>query len=70
MTMGYGASLALVYAAMIYFSHPQPALVFIVPICTLTLGIFGLFSNNKKFWSYDSSIITKNRKKNERNSEE
>ncbi len=43
MTLAYGASLVIVYCAMIYFSHPQPALVFIVPICTITLGIFGLF---------------------------
>ena len=43
MTLAYGTSLVIVYCAMIYFSHPQPALVFIVPICTITLGIFGLF---------------------------
>lgn len=68
-TLAYGASLVIVYCAMIYFSHPQPALVFIVPICTLTLGIFGLFENHKKVWVYDSSIITKNRKKSQKNSE-
>jgi minor histocompatibility antigen H13 len=66
MTLAYGTSLVLVYCAMIYFSHPQPALVFIVPICTLTLGIFGLFKDNKKVWTYDSSIITKSRKKSKR----
>lgn len=35
------------FAAMYIFNHPQPALLFLVPMCTLT--VVGLAYKNKEF---------------------
>lgn len=40
----YGLSLLITYLAMKYFEHPQPALVFIVPFCSLALFVFTRFN--------------------------
>jgi len=39
MLWAYAFSLGVTYAAMSVFEHPQPALVFIVPILTISLII-------------------------------
>ncbi len=58
MLFAYAVSLGATYLALHYFDHPQPALVFIVPICTFALAAFGYFSRNYNVWKYDSKKLT------------
>jgi minor histocompatibility antigen H13 len=55
----YGLSLLTTFLAMKYFEHPQPALVFIVPLCSLALLVYTRFSQHSNVWKYDSGILTR-----------
>lgn len=59
MLFAYGVSLAVTYGALYYFNHPQPALVFIVPICSFALAAFAYFSKDFNIWKYDSKKLTR-----------
>jgi minor histocompatibility antigen H13 len=59
MLSAYTLSLIATYLALYYFEHPQPALVFIVPICSFALLSFSYFSKNYALWKYDSKNLTR-----------
>jgi hypothetical protein len=59
MLFAYGLSLAATYLALSYFEHAQPALVFIVPFCSIALLAFAHFSQHFSIWKYDSGILTR-----------
>ncbi len=56
----YLLGIILTYAAMFFFSRPQPALVFIVPSLTVTLFFNRCFGNRFPIKEYNSSAMTKN----------
>lgn len=52
---------------MKYFEHAQPALVFIVPLCSLALAVFSRFNQQStSIWKYDSGILTRRKNSQQR----
>jgi len=47
------------YSAMHFFKHPQPALVFIVPICTLAI-VVGNYMLKRKYsiFKYNTAMLS------------
>jgi len=44
---------------MFLFNHPQPALVFIVPFCTLSILMMNFKGQNKiSVWNYSTNMMT------------
>lgn len=59
MLFAYALSLVATYLALFYFNHAQPALVFIVPICSLALLAFTFATKDRAIWKYDSKSLTR-----------
>ena len=59
-TLGfYILAIALTYTAMFMFKHAQPALVFIVPLLTISLIANKLLRNRLPLWSYNTKAMVK-----------
>lgn len=44
---------------MFIFEHPQPALLFLVPMCTLPVLVRAFFTGElKKFVEYDTELVS------------
>ena len=51
---GYTIGMITTYVVMVVFEHPQPALLFLVPGCTISVLLKALLDGNlKEFWAYD-----------------
>lgn len=57
--LSYGLSFIATYVALNYFARPQPALVFIVPFCSIAIFIFSRFSQILDIWKYDCKILAR-----------
>ena len=56
---------------MFIFEHPQPALLFLVPMCTLPVLVRAFFKGElKKFVEYDTELIAVEANEEEKKSEE
>jgi minor histocompatibility antigen H13 len=55
----YTVSIISTYSAMYFFKHPQPALVFIVPICTLAI-VAGNYALKRKYsiFKYNTAMLS------------
>lgn len=57
--IGYIAGIVATFAAMYIFDHPQPALLFLVPTCTLSVLVLSLVKGNlQELKAYDSAPAT------------
>ena len=69
--VGYFYGIVETFLAMFIFEHPQPALLFLVPMCTIPVLIKALSRGEiSKFINYDTELIVKQveeekKKKNE-----
>jgi len=58
--IGYCLGILTTFAVMIIFDHPQPALLFLVPGCTLSVLILGLIKNEvKELFLYQEEDMSK-----------
>jgi Uncharacterized protein conserved in archaea len=56
--IGYAAGIIMTFNAMIIFNHPQPALLFLVPCCTLGVIIRAVMDKGvKDLFNYDEEKI-------------
>lgn len=56
---------------MVIFEHPQPALLFLVPMCTIPVLLKALFKGDfKKLVDYDTELIAIEEKKEKAESKE
>lgn len=56
--IGYALGIVLTFNAMIFFNHPQPALLFLVPCCCLSVLLCALKKGEfKQIFSYDEEQI-------------
>lgn len=59
MFVGYVYGIIETFLAMYIFEHPQPALLFLVPMCTIPVLVRALFRGElKQFLDYDTALIT------------
>ena len=58
MLASYAFSLLATYAVMQWSAHPQPALIYIVPICTFALALRTLFGGQRELSVMDYSANT------------
>lgn len=55
----YIVGIAMTYAAMFIFKHAQPALVFIVPVLTLSILINKMLGSRLSLYSYNTQAMVK-----------
>ena len=55
----YILGIAMTYAAMFIFQHAQPALVFIVPVLTLSIVINRVLGTRLSLYSYNTQAMVK-----------
>lgn len=57
--VGYVYGIIETFLAMYIFEHPQPALLFLVPMCTIPVMVRALFRGElKQFLDYDTALIS------------
>lgn len=61
----YLFAIALTYAAMFIFKHAQPALVFIVPILSLSLLANRMLGSRLPLFSYNTQVMVKSEQTNQ-----
>jgi minor histocompatibility antigen H13 len=60
--VGYIYGIIETFLAMFIFEHPQPALLFLVPMCTIPVLIRAWFRGElNKFLEYDTALITQDK---------
>jgi len=65
--VGYALGIVLTFQAMIIFNHAQPALLFLVPCCTLSVALLGFLKKEiQELINYDEENIRKQMKEEER----
>ncbi len=56
--MGYTIGIVSTFAVMVYYQHPQPALLFLVPSCTFSVLLCALVKGDLKgCFSWEEAAI-------------
>ncbi|KRX08678.1 hypothetical protein PPERSA_07490 [Pseudocohnilembus persalinus] len=67
---GYVAGIITTYAVLVYFNHAQPALLFLVPGCTIGTLVGALLNGGiKQLFGYTEEVEEKQQKKSVKNDE-
>jgi minor histocompatibility antigen H13 len=68
--VGYFYGIIETFIAMYVFEHPQPALLFLVPMCTIPVLARALFRGElAEFFNYDTELVMQEDKEGQESQE-